>query len=236
MGSMSGMSTLPPLSASLTGFAPPAPSPGPPPPPPSSSLPLIEVPAAGPPRPSFINPNQIPPSTGKFDLPYAPPPTSSTPFAPPPAPFGTPFPSGGFSQQPITAPNPTSDGLAGIFDDFSLRPPSSEAPTLSDSADEAGDFLPTPTQSNAPLPPVSDEVTAEVGHSSALGVDLVAAFEAEISGDGGFDPGAEASTASMPSPIIVRMRSLADRLRLEGRDNDADVILQALLLIESKSF
>lgn len=79
-----------------------------------------------------------------------------------------------------------------------------------------------------------------------LGAALVAAFEhnrtapvdvgqvVEIAAaDTPFSMDTEQSTMSMPSPIVVRLRDLQQRLAAEGRTTDAEILVQALALLES---
>jgi hypothetical protein len=147
---------------------------------------------------------------------------------------------------------PTIADSADEAGDFMLTPQTARPP--------ADPFAEDPAL--ADLASFHDEPTADLAGGAPtadLGADLVAAFEAQTSDAalkasigatkggliGGIDVDAElaaldgltdASTASMPSPIVVRLRSLAERLRSEGRAADADVITQALVLIEAKSF
>jgi hypothetical protein len=86
-------------------------------------------------------------------------------------------------------------------------------------------------------PPPDDE--------QPLGAALVAAFEhnrtapvevgqlVDVAPAGAFSLDTEQSTMSMPSPIVVRLRDLQQRLVAEGRATDAQVIAQALALLES---
>ncbi len=121
------------------------------------------------------------------------------------------------SGAPPPAPAGEGTSLDSIFDGIDIAAP---APSpMSDPALDAGDFLP-----HAP-PPVPGGDGVDWGGSAApssgdLGQDLVAAFNAAST---------ESLPAPGPAPLDTRLRALAERLRAEGRSDDADILTEAIL-------
>lgn len=146
-----------------------------------------------------------------------------------------------------------------IFDGIDISVPTAPA-KVSDPALDAGDFMIDVAPAQPPAPPPTGD--GEWASSSALGADLLAAFnsasdptESEIEVGGGIDismdapglpppppgpdpvvhfpPPAPAPTPMPTSlPLVDRLNMLAQRLRAEGRVDDADVVTEAMALIQ----
>jgi hypothetical protein len=86
-------------------------------------------------------------------------------------------------------------------------------------------------QEPAPEQPLAASLVAAFEHNRTAPVEMGQVVDVRPASDS-FLIGAEPSTMSMPSPIVVRMQELQQRLLSEGRDADAEVITQALDLLE----
>jgi hypothetical protein len=137
--------------------------------------------------------------------------------APPRSP--TPGPLAGLAAPRRTGtPLPETSGLAGLFEDLNLSSSSSPAPSaVADSAFDAGDFF-VPSETSP--------------YENASGIEARTAPLAESSDElvAAFDRGGEPALGG--DPLMLRLRRLAEKLRAEDREADADLLAEVLAVLE----
>ena len=135
----------------------------------------------------------------------------------------------GRSPAPIAPPRGMGGGqnnaLDNIFDGIDIAVPKGAAPPMTDSSLDAGDFMGTTAPSRPAAP--QDNPTSEWGPpGGGLGADLLAAFNA-----------ADTQAIEQPAELTLmdRLRSLAEKLRAEGRVAEADLVTQAVATLSLQS-
>ena len=130
----------------------------------------------------------------------------------------------------LAPPAPTQSALDALFEGIDINVPTAPS-MMSDPALEAGDFMIDADLSDEPPPPAAaSEPSTEWAASSALGADLLAAFNASSGDEPALAP-SETSFADVTGVLTQRLSALAGRLRAEGRIEDADLVTEAMATI-----
>jgi Wiskott-Aldrich syndrome protein len=213
--------------------APPSPFASPPPARPVAPPPAAPSFALAPPQAAFVPSMPPPPDEIVVDTDLA---FSLEGFAMDPG-VGSGKGPPGFPMPPAVPQKGSS--IDSIFDGVDIQVPRSPPQAVTDNALDAfglgaagaGDFFPPPATAPPPAAPAlglqpappprppSDDEWAP----AAFGADLVAAFNAAEE---------EQAAVAAPEPLDARLRAVAERLRREGRSEDADVVTEACAALQ----